>query len=66
MHEVSSTGAAISLALLLQARSEHASGSDSESEGGVWAALAAADEQQRSNSSAALGALSFLQPCAHG
>lgn len=72
VHEVSSTGAAISLALLLQQRSEQqleqgSNGGDSSGESAgeePWVSLL--DNEQQAHSSAALSALAYLEPCAHG
>ena len=79
--EVTATGAAISLALLLQQRAagdDASSGSDSEDEdaasdqqrqggggGGAWLGDLP-NEEARAHSSAALSALAYLEPCAHG
>jgi hypothetical protein len=75
VHEVSSTGAAISLALLLEQRrglaadmsAAAAAASDDEGgsrQAGGWASLL--NEEQQACSSAALSALAYLEPCAHG
>lgn len=81
VHEVSTTGAAISLALLLQQRSElqeaastasggnGGGGSDSETSTATaqWVAVVAAEEEAKArHSSAALSALAYLEPCTHG
>ena len=61
VQEVSSTGAAISLALLLQQRSEQAeAGADQL----PW--VSPTDDKQQAHSTAALSALAYLEPCAHG
>lgn len=79
VHEVTTTGAAISLALLLQQRSEQgerrsgepdsssSSGSSANgSAGGRGASLSLVDDEARAHSTAALSALAYLEPCAHG
>ena len=61
VQEVSSTGAAISLALLLQQRSEQA-----EAGGDQLPWVSPTDDKQQAHSTAALSALAYLEPCAHG
>ncbi|KAI3436153.1 hypothetical protein D9Q98_002210 [Chlorella vulgaris] len=67
VQEVSSTGAAISLALLLRQRSEQAAGGGDDEDGSQekWPGLSE-EEEAAAHSSAVLSALWFLDPCAHG
>jgi hypothetical protein len=68
VQEVSSTGAAISLALLLRQRSERQAAGGGDDEDGSqekWPGLSE-EEEAAAHSSAVLSALWFLDPCAHG
>ncbi len=76
VHEVTTTGAAISLALLLQQRSEQgeprggqpggAAAGSGVADAARSARLSLVEGEARASSTAALSALAYLEPCAHG